>query len=162
MTVGTGTELGERVRDVLNRRAVLAAYLFGSRAKGRSRPTSDVDVAILVGGHRVDRAAVAADVGQAVTPLRSDLLVLDDAPAPWRSGCSPTVACCSAATRPRPDNPLLHVCLLTYGSELTLLGSVVTRHPIHSSAVQMASLDHAMWYHKPFRGASTPSPVGWS
>lgn len=80
MTVGTGTEVAERVRDVLGRHAVLAAYLFGSRVTGRNRPTSDVDVAILVGGHGVDRAAVAADVAQAVAPLRSDLLVLEDVP----------------------------------------------------------------------------------
>ena len=48
-----------------------------------------------------------------------------------------------------PDDRLLHVCLLTYASDLTLLGSVIARH--EQQEVQMASLDHAMWFHRPFR-----------
>jgi acyl-CoA thioesterase-2 len=50
-----------------------------------------------------------------------------------------------------PDDRLLHVCLLTYASDMTLLGSVVARHDLASVRVQMASLDHAMWFHRPFR-----------
>lgn len=50
-----------------------------------------------------------------------------------------------------PHDPLLHVCLLTYASDLTLLGSVVARHDVSSLGLQMASLDHAMWFHRPFR-----------
>ena len=50
-----------------------------------------------------------------------------------------------------PDDRLLHVCLLTYASDITLLGSVLTRHDKSSQPVQMASLDHAMWFHRPFR-----------
>jgi acyl-CoA thioesterase II len=50
-----------------------------------------------------------------------------------------------------PDDPLLHVCLLTYASDMTLLGSVIARHDISSAQVAMASLDHAMWFHEPFR-----------
>ncbi|MEQ3552324.1 acyl-CoA thioesterase II [Pseudonocardia nematodicida] len=50
-----------------------------------------------------------------------------------------------------PDEDLLHVCLLTYASDLTLLGSVPARHDVPSTELQMASLDHAMWFHEPFR-----------
>jgi acyl-CoA thioesterase II len=50
-----------------------------------------------------------------------------------------------------PDDRLLHVCVLTYASDLTLLGSVLSRHDRLSQPVQMASLDHAMWFHRPFR-----------
>ncbi len=50
-----------------------------------------------------------------------------------------------------PDDQLLHVCMLTYASDLTLLGSVLARHDRPSQPVQMASLDHAMWFHRPFR-----------
>ncbi len=50
-----------------------------------------------------------------------------------------------------PDDRLLHVCMLTYASDITLLGSVLTRHDRPSEPVQMASLDHAMWFHRPFR-----------
>jgi acyl-CoA thioesterase II len=50
-----------------------------------------------------------------------------------------------------PDDRLLHVCLLTYASDLTLLGSVLSRHDPVTARPQMASLDHAMWFHRPFR-----------
>jgi acyl-CoA thioesterase-2 len=50
-----------------------------------------------------------------------------------------------------PDDRLLHVCLLTYASDMTLLGSVIARHDMTTANVQMASLDHAMWFHRPFR-----------
>ena len=49
------------------------------------------------------------------------------------------------------DDPLLHVCLLTYASDMTLLSSVIARHDVLLADVQMASLDHAMWFHRPFR-----------
>jgi acyl-CoA thioesterase-2 len=50
-----------------------------------------------------------------------------------------------------PDDRLLHLCMLTYVSDLTLLGSVVARHDVSATQLQMASLDHAMWFHQPFR-----------
>lgn len=50
-----------------------------------------------------------------------------------------------------PDDKLLHVCLLTWASDLTLLGSTIARHDLRSRTVQLASLDHAMWFHRPFR-----------
>jgi acyl-CoA thioesterase-2 len=50
-----------------------------------------------------------------------------------------------------PDTKLLHVCLLTYASDLTLLNSVLAKHPVREDDVNRASLDHAMWFHQPFR-----------
>jgi acyl-CoA thioesterase-2 len=50
-----------------------------------------------------------------------------------------------------PDDRLLHVCMLTYASDLTMMGSIVARHDRPAKPVQMASLDHAMWFHCPFR-----------
>ncbi|MGH3795383.1 MAG: acyl-CoA thioesterase II [Pseudonocardiaceae bacterium] len=51
-----------------------------------------------------------------------------------------------------PDDPLVHVCVLAYASDLTLLGSVTARHGrALEYGVQAASLDHAMWFHRPFR-----------
>ncbi|MDQ6851614.1 MAG: acyl-CoA thioesterase II [Actinomycetota bacterium] len=52
-----------------------------------------------------------------------------------------------------PDDPLLHVCVLTFASDMTLLDSVLTRHALAVSVdeIAMASLDHAMWFHRPFR-----------
>ena len=52
-----------------------------------------------------------------------------------------------------PDDPLLHVCLMTYASDLTLLDSVLRRHGLSwaDGRTSGASLDHAMWFHRPFR-----------
>jgi acyl-CoA thioesterase-2 len=52
-----------------------------------------------------------------------------------------------------PDDPLLHVCLMTYASDMSLLDSVLAVHGLswNDEGVQGASLDHAMWFHRPFR-----------
>jgi acyl-CoA thioesterase-2 len=52
-----------------------------------------------------------------------------------------------------PDDPLLHVCLMTYASDMTLLDSVLLRHGLSwaDGRTTGASLDHAMWFHRPFR-----------
>ena len=52
-----------------------------------------------------------------------------------------------------PDDPLLHVCLMTYASDMTLLDSVLLAHGLSwaDGRTTGASLDHAMWFHRPFR-----------
>jgi acyl-CoA thioesterase-2 len=52
-----------------------------------------------------------------------------------------------------PDDPLLHVCVLTFASDMTLLDSVLVRHGLAPGLdrITMASLDHAMWFPRPFR-----------
>ncbi|MEU2248804.1 acyl-CoA thioesterase II [Streptomyces sp. NPDC019224] len=52
------------------------------------------------------------------------------------------------------DDPLLHACMATYVSDMTLLDSVLLAHGRGGWAVGDvvgASLDHAMWFHRPFR-----------
>jgi acyl-CoA thioesterase II len=52
-----------------------------------------------------------------------------------------------------PDDPLLHVCLMTYASDMTLLDSVLLAHGLSwaDGRTTGASLDHAMWFHRAFR-----------
>ena len=58
-----------------------------------------------------------------------------------------------------PDDPLLHVCAVAYASDMTLLDSVLVAQRLAwaegsaagDRAVTGASLDHAMWFHAPFR-----------
>ncbi|MFL6126468.1 acyl-CoA thioesterase II [Actinophytocola sp.] len=52
-----------------------------------------------------------------------------------------------------PDDDLLHVCVLTYASDMTLLDSILVRHGVYwgFDKVIGASLDHALWFHRPFR-----------
>lgn len=51
-----------------------------------------------------------------------------------------------------PDDDLLHRAVLGYASDYTLLESVLRRHGVAwASQVKAASLDHAMWWHRPAR-----------
>ncbi|MBP2707601.1 acyl-CoA thioesterase II [Microbispora sp. RL4-1S] len=52
-----------------------------------------------------------------------------------------------------PDDPLLHIVLAAYASDFTLVDTVLLAHGLAwgSSGVSGASLDHAMWFHRPFR-----------
>ena len=68
---------------------------------------------------------------------------------------------------PLPDDGVLHICALAYMSDLTLLGSAQVIHPEERKHLQVASLDHAMWFMRPFRAdqwllydQSSPSAFG--
>jgi acyl-CoA thioesterase-2 len=53
-----------------------------------------------------------------------------------------------------PDEPfLLHQCIVAYASDMTLIDTATLPHaiPWFDPNVQMASLDHAMWFHRPCR-----------
>jgi acyl-CoA thioesterase-2 len=52
-----------------------------------------------------------------------------------------------------PDKLALHQYLLAYISDHSLLGACLMPHGVtwHSSGMQVASLDHALWFHRPFR-----------
>lgn len=57
------------------------------------------------------------------------------------------------ATRRLPDDPVLHQCVLAYASDMTLLDAALIRHgrTVFEKSIQAASLDHALWFHRPFR-----------
>ncbi|WP_018636126.1 acyl-CoA thioesterase [Parafrankia elaeagni] len=50
-----------------------------------------------------------------------------------------------------PDDPLLHVCALTYLSDLTLSSTAYLPYAGLPGRLDIVSLDHAMWFHRPFR-----------
>ncbi len=52
-----------------------------------------------------------------------------------------------------PDDPRLHQCVLAYASDFTLLDTALIAHGrlLFDRDIQLASLDHAMWIHRPFR-----------
>jgi acyl-CoA thioesterase-2 len=52
-----------------------------------------------------------------------------------------------------PDDPVLHQCVVTYASDMTLLDTTLLPHGSEAAdeSIMMASLDHAMWFHRPFR-----------
>jgi acyl-CoA thioesterase-2 len=79
-------------------------------------------------------------------------------------GDPPRIAQVNATSEPRsrvwmradgtlPDDPLLHVCAVTFASDMTLLDSTLMAHgkAWGTGEIMGASLDHAMWFHRPFR-----------
>jgi acyl-CoA thioesterase II len=52
-----------------------------------------------------------------------------------------------------PDSPALHQCVLAYASDFTLLDTALIAHGklMFDTDLQLASLDHALWFHRPFR-----------
>jgi acyl-CoA thioesterase-2 len=57
------------------------------------------------------------------------------------------------ATGKLPDDPDIHRCVLAYASDMTLLDTSLFAHGrgVFDPDIQAASLDHAMWFHRPFR-----------
>jgi acyl-CoA thioesterase-2 len=57
------------------------------------------------------------------------------------------------ATGALPDETALQQCILAYASDMTLLESSLLPHGISwfDEKIQLASIDHAMWFHRPFR-----------
>lgn len=52
-----------------------------------------------------------------------------------------------------PDDPISQQAAFVYASDLTLLGATLVPHGIHLGSPRLvaASLDHAVWFHRPFR-----------
>jgi acyl-CoA thioesterase-2 len=57
------------------------------------------------------------------------------------------------ATARLPDEPAIHQCVLAYASDMTLLDAALIPHgkTVFSADIMAASLDHALWFHRPFR-----------
>jgi acyl-CoA thioesterase II len=88
-------------------------------------------------------------------PRPIDLRYVDDPPfarrAAGRRG-DPRTKVWMRADGALPDDPLVHLCVLTFASDFTLLDSVLVTHGMAwMTDVRGASLDHAMWFHRPFR-----------
>lgn len=57
------------------------------------------------------------------------------------------------ALAPLPDDPRVHRAVLAYLSDMLLIDTALAPHrtSVFSSQIQVASLDHAIWFHRPFR-----------
>jgi len=54
---------------------------------------------------------------------------------------------------PLPDAAAIHQCVLAYASDLMLLDAALIPHgrTVFEKTIMAASLDHALWFHRPFR-----------
>ncbi len=86
-------------------------------------------------------------------PRPIDLRYVDGDPMSREGGTNASQHVWLRANGALPDDPVLQACVLTYASDMTLLDTTLLPfglafdHP----GLQMASLDHAMWFHRPFR-----------
>jgi acyl-CoA thioesterase-2 len=103
-------------------------------------------------------AAIGLDLGHRRARRRPiDLRYVED--PPWvpvdkrKSPVGDTNSVWLRADGRMPDDPLLHVCAVTYASDMTLLDAVMLSNRLtwDGRSIQLASLDHAMWFHRPFR-----------
>jgi acyl-CoA thioesterase-2 len=99
-----------------------------------------------------------------------DIRLCDPLNRPPREWREPTGYAWLRADGRLPDEPTLHACVLAYASDMTLLDTAVRPHGLVWSPdrkLMMASLDHAMWFHRPFRAdewllyaQTTPASAG--
>ena len=52
-----------------------------------------------------------------------------------------------------PEEPAIHQCVLAYASDMMLLDAATIPHgrTLFEPGIMAASLDHALWFHRPFR-----------
>ena len=94
-----------------------------------------------VGGNPLARRALAAGAA-------------DTGSEPGKDGEVPTDQVWLRADGTLGDDPLLHACVVAYASDLTLLDTTLAAHGLSiwsAPGVMLASLDHGMWFHRPFR-----------
>ena len=70
-----------------------------------------------------------------------------------RDGLDPYFNVWIRATGKLPEDPAIHQAVLAYASDMTLLDSTLVAHgrTVFEREIQAASLDHALWFHRPFR-----------
>ena len=133
-------------------------------------PMPDVPAAETLPTFKERWADHAAELGEWYTrPRPIDTRHVDVQPRDRRRPMPPFQHVWLRADGVLPDDPILHACILTYASDMTLLDTTLL--PLGGSYTEdklmMASLDHAMWFHRPFRAdewllyaQDTPSASG--
>jgi acyl-CoA thioesterase II len=74
-------------------------------------------------------------------------------PFSHRAGKDPIQRLWIRADGTLPDDPLLHACIAAYASDMSLFDTMLAPHDVSWDDAHFmgASLDHCMWFHRPFR-----------
>jgi acyl-CoA thioesterase II len=82
-----------------------------------------------------------------------DVRPVDSSRYKLQPGHPPYFDCWFRASGKLPDDPAIHRAILAYASDFTLLDSSLVAHgrSVVEKTIQAASLDHALWFHRPFR-----------
>lgn len=91
------------------------------------------------------------DQGRMIRPI--ELRYVTGSPAERGQSREPRLQVWLRATGLLPDDPVLHTCMFTYASDMTVLDTATKALPVQGNEIdiQAASLDHAMWFHRPLR-----------
>ncbi|MCY4135223.1 MAG: acyl-CoA thioesterase II [bacterium] len=91
------------------------------------------------------------DQGRMIRPI--ELRYVTGSPAERERSREPRLQVWLRATGTLPADPVLHTCMFTYASDMTVLDTATKALPVqgHEIDIQAASLDHAMWFHRPLR-----------
>ena len=86
-------------------------------------------------------------------PRPIDQRHIGELPWPRREPLEPRQRLWVRADGKLPDDPLLHACVATYASDLSLFDTMLRPHAVRWGDPDFmgASLDHCMWFHRPFR-----------
>lgn len=116
-------------------------------------PVDDTPAAESLPHFKERYAAYATSMGEYYTrPRAIDVRWVDWEPNDRTGVLPPRQRVWFRAAGELDDDPVLHACLATYASDMTLLDTALLPHASwHDPDVFMASLDHAMWFHRPFR-----------
>jgi acyl-CoA thioesterase-2 len=102
--------------------------------------------------------AVAADLPDALRSRATAERPIEIRPVELRDPLHPHVAAPQRhmwyrASDRLPDDPALHRYLLAYASDFSFLGTAMDPHGVSflTPGMQVASIDHVMWFHRPFR-----------
>ena len=103
-------------------------------------------------------AALAEHFPEAVRPLATAVRPIEIRPVDPQNPLAPEHRpprrlAWFRAIGPVPDDPSVHCCLLAYASDYHFLTTSLQPHARSwiTGGIQLASLDHAMWFHAPFR-----------
>lgn len=100
------------------------------------------------------KAVLERRFGRSIKSLSEwDALDVRLATGPRPSAQGGTMRAWVRTQEPLPDDPQLHTAILAYLSDITLLSVATVQHEMEFVApnVQAASIDHAMWFHRPMR-----------
>ena len=115
-------------------------------ARGAAEPQSD-----LIAGLIDKLPAAMRSYWERDRPI--DMRVVDISRYLTREKKAPAQQIWFRAAGQLPDDPAVHQAVLAYASDFTLLDTALIAHGklLFDADIQLASLDHALWYHRPFR-----------
>lgn len=91
--------------------------------------------------------------GMLVADRPIEIRTVDEPDPSMRGGHPPKRQVWLKAKHALPDTPMLHQALLAYASDFSFITTALKPHGVTwlTPGMQVASIDHAVWFHAPFR-----------